>query len=497
MVLLSVISLYSIIGLGNEKMTAKVFELQVEISDENSDANSLVIEWCTATLIRSSKDGTLRLLTAFHCLKDNARYSIFDRGVAPSGRSTSLSPNYDEQVLEAQIVRTDKDSDLAELSTTKEFLATYQNEIENYDPRTLTSRQSISLAAVGVLDSQLNVRYTRGFDWPYQYGYTVNSSIDTRWYEFNDLFIERGFSGGAVFDTYKNFIGLISQFKPGKSTIVVPSNIIENFLKLATSTDKVGAPCRGARVNSFTDSGKNTGIDGGRSCESQEELKLKYGRWVDHPLRDFIDPNEGATNPMDPAMLILGIDQMSVDGQESLIGLPSTDIVERPKGLDRYPSREIRQGIVSRLSGTYFSGIDSTFTVNSTKGGHTTVTESNALSMTLNISEKKPNGPEITFWWSVWNGHGKLIIETENDSKTIRLKGHIQLFNRTTLPIQLECDNNNYKRLVCVSATLAMSLHLENPGQNKATEKMKFKWAARIPETEEVYLLSGDLTRGQ
>ncbi len=482
----------------DESLTARVFELQVVAGNSDSPP----IEFCAATLIKPASTQTPRLLTAFHCLRNEARYFIYDRGLSPIWQSDKNSLLPAGPVLEARVLRGKSEFDLAELSTTDDFLESYQSNLKEFTPVTLYRNHNLPLAAVGIHENQLQTRYSREMIWP-TYGYTVNSSIDQDFYIFEDLYIERNFSGGAVFDGYKNFIGLISQYEPSKSTIVVPSAHIGDFLLRQPPTiDAIeaqdGASCPSTFSNAFNHSGKNTGIDGGRSCESQDQLQMRYGRLAAHSLRDFIHPNEGAPNPRNAKELILAIDGMSVDGNEALSRIGSAkSLVTRDVGLNQYPAKEIRQGIIARLAGEFMSGLNSRMNLHKTLDGATPLVESHYLNMGLAISSGDRAEDEIHFFWPSLHGRGSFKIEMDNDYKSIHLRGQIE-FGADRIPsIKLRCDNNNYKRLVCVSDAISLSVHLENIGQNLANEKMRFKMAIKNPSTGEIFVFVGDLNRAR
>lgn len=444
---------------------------------------------CTATLIKLD-DGVCHLLTAYHCVPGTNAPAVF----------------LQEAPIAVQVLKRDSLLDLAELSNPlPESSCSGLSPISTLSLNDVLAEKNLALVAQGFVDhDRLHDTYSQNNPQEgisqarlYQHG----PSADEVFFEFSELKIIPGMSGGIVFESHsKQVLGLISHLVPfQKLAYVVPVSVLRSFLE--TGTNRVRADDDAFKlwhmINGAIVSGDNSQVGGGNNSPAAGRI-TNFNGYVRSLTKPFQEPEEGVTL-QNSHQILLAVNGVQIDGGDDYYLKYSPIAAQHPTLITRevgdYPELSVRQGLLERLKGSYVTGTnpvgDATLYVEAHDVAEGFKETANAQApVQIQVS---PEEHLITFHFLPFN-----LKSTLDSGDTIAMKENVLKFfisvsddAKTIYATDLAnpkqyfaCDNNNYLKLICADDTgLGFSLSLSQGGPSGVLS-YRFAHMAATPDAK-------------
>lgn len=394
--------------------TGNAHSLQWQVYGLSQNSQSPL--FCSATLIK--KDNICRLLTAAHCL-DNQAQKVTVRG-------------HNKAVLaQADVVAIDRSKDLAWLKSNT--INNHCSQIQEVGDQRMFGRENhySRYFSYGVTNSgliQLDLWEKTKSAGPLKTKTVVKGQPGLEYtIAIKPLELVKGMSGGVLTDDRGDFLGINSQYEPSKDTsYFIPVEEVVKYLQ--SPTDLRSLPVQGMqRFENVGGNNHGNSNDGKKSASWRDQIK---------------EMDEGVVES--DGRVLIGRGGFSVDGVDKW-ALTQKMVNPIYREADGYPRLEIRQNILKRLNGIFRSratSIDMKFLdIAGTTLNPTGVQLQHSLHVQVSSSTIKVYFPfgldlksaPVTVGWSV---------QFSQDYKTITL---------TNPQSKLVCNNNNYLKLICRS----------------------------------------------
>lgn len=412
--------------------------------------------YCTGTVVRSPVTYTCHLLTDAHCTITDSLWKV-------NGVEDSI------------VVQKDHARDLAELQLTDatremcKSISPFKTQ-GAYELSQSANHLSILRVRNGLTEirsslQNLHTVSTRGVT---REVYSLGGIDDL---VVENIYGDRGFSGGPVFEKDGTLIGIFKRFTANETiNVITTTREVQEFLSFP---DHEGQPplidpkslsesCPQVPPNRYSNGGGNTQT-GGKGGNSQGggsgnsgETELFTRQW-----ETFREPKEGVLDPT-CKKIVLARGNARIDGQEdyerlrSLIHFPW---IERPH--DNYPDLKIREQILDRFLGEYRNL--NLFTMDKHAVGKGRVDHAGFYRLRLSI-KKVGADYEIALRNPIYYvmppdlntrnlDHSGIAVTYKakllDDAKTVELTAKNQ---------RLLCVNDNYLKLICEGSGVQFSL---------------------------------------
>lgn len=437
---------------------------------------------CSASLIKLSQR-ECRLVTAYHCVGGGDASSKSDVRLFFGDNKTSVS---------TPPIRKSQTLDLAELDGSAEALqlaCRTLNPVELFDVSKAT-HGAYSYLATGFVNSQKQNRFSWDRDWADGTAafsrtdlYAFGSQPNEWTLSISNLHITPGMSGGSV-ATQSKWVGIVSQFIPYQNvSFIVPNSVIVEFLNHdSSSSHAVKTKTKLVTGNHLLQAGGNvmTGGGGNSHADGEDWRDLRFrGRT---PLTMFLEPDEGIPDPSVSDHILLGLGLEQVDGYDDWVIKKELDPKARPiqRKKDGYVDVSLRQAIMQRLEGTYFS-------VGGNSGGGPGP-RLKSQDLIYREDELSPEGFKVIM---ESEGHVPTVVSVNSEQKQIIFtfsdgtfvsrstnQKHLSesqklifayRFSEDSKTIfldssdgSLQCDNRHYLKLVCIGSNMNLSVSLTN-----------------------------------
>jgi hypothetical protein len=454
-------------------------------------------ERCSATLIPYNDLASglsCRLVTNAHCA--TADHQPFALSTPKGTVSTAVEAYFGKLSRPETVVVTkmDRGADLAELSVPKSLQSSLCGFVSFNDDLTVEERlteknadpsgasKTAYYAALGFHGGQAIANFADDGDWARgvfapSILYRAQTSLKSLSYVYNfmNLPLANGMSGGATIDSDGHFVGInvrLVQFQD--ESYVIPLKDVLLFLdssgwqKTGDSISKNGTQGAGensgvhAGENSGSHSGENSGVHAGENSgvhagDNDDPTPIRTS-----PLSMFREPDEGVQINVNGEMKrLLGIGPHQIDGFDDLRMYERSGGSRIFRGSSRF--NEIRQRLFSRLEGDFrpaeavvpdaiFQWDARTSTWTPASKGHAGAwivvkrTNDRQAVITMNYFDPAGNGARVDY---------KALLSQDG--------ARISLVRSDTNDV-LQCENSNYLKLICFSDNEELSLSLTESG---------------------------------
>jgi hypothetical protein len=438
---------------------------------------------CTASVIKI--DGVCHLVTAYHCVPGEIAPSV----VIPVVSAADWVRGHAQAAeIPLQVLKRDAALDLAELEFPIRQEACQEFPVTGIPSESeVLGQKKLTLFAQGFVDHDL-FHQTYSQNKPFQ-GissvrlYRHGGSEGEVFFEFTELKIIPGMSGGLVFDgTLIRPLGVISHLIPfQKLAYVIPISVVADFLKNGVNRVLPGPVEDSLKfwhmINGAIASGDNAQVGGGNNSPAAGSFPNLpgYTRALTLP---FKEPEEGV-QLKNSSRVLLAVNGSQIDGSDDYF-LKYTPVAGiHPELITReaggYLDLPIRNTILQRLAGSYHpSNSDGEATLYVQSG---TVAEgwkeagSGAAQIEIKVD---PTANLIEFHFlpysiqSSLNAGDVLPMKDSVAALHLVLSADAKTLTATNVanPQQTYlCDNNNYLKLICADDTgVGFSLSLDRLG---------------------------------
>lgn len=522
---------------------ARVFQLK-SASSSALPARERETIHCSASLFKI--EGTCRITTNAHCVraKDGASLPEItltapplaprapgdfrerevgsrDFGSDDPRRMFERSAEGQTSEWSVRVLKRDDAFDLAELSLPADVEQTIcplltETEILPTAEFVTTARVQ-AVAAIGYVMGREATHVSNDLAWNRGYGASTVTLVptgvdaDSVLLGVNHVRILPGMSGGTSINNWGHVLGITTRFVPMQyQTFIIPLATVARFLRapapamlagtapefsqaiVASHQLKGGATLAGG--NSHADGGGNSHGDGGGNSHGDGGASARDERFAKaDPLDILAEPDEGFPIARDAGenagKLLLGVGDRQIDGYDDYArfytgaGAPHLGLVMRERG--KYPERDVRRGLLSRLDGFYQWQGQMQDNRHLVYQEHAESPEGWGLALVggdlvyIDINSKKseiilhlfshslsPPG-EMGKLMQMGEAHITFKVSTSSDDRRISLQSTVSTVGN------LECDNRNFLKLNCAGKDLRLSFSYEG----KSTKRLHYRFS--------------------